>query len=187
MADYKFRTPTDEQLEFIIDTYHSIRVTARAGSGKTETVATKILFLLHFIGLSPDHILALVFNVEARDDLIKRIEDLEDKAGLPTKGPYAVMNFDRLARGVVKPKANILKEKELSQKIKELVNFFLSAECEHSELIKQFMLTSFEADWDKWLSNNERYTLDQLDKLRSLLMEQAIDNTLVKSKGDLIR
>ena len=179
-----FRFPTDEQLEFIIDTHHSIRVTARAGSGKTETVATKILFLLHFIGLSPDHILALVFNVEARDDLINRIEDLEAKAGLPPKGPYAIMNFDRLARGVVQPKANILKERELSQKIKELVNFFLSDECEHSELVKQFMLISFEADWDKWLSNNERYTLDQLDQLRTLLMEEAIDGTLVKSKGE---
>jgi DNA helicase IV len=184
LADCKFRTPTDEQLEFIIDTHHSIRVTARAGSGKTETVATKILFLLHFIGLSPDHILALVFNVEARNDIIKRIEDLEEQAGLISKGPYSVMNFDRLAYGVVRPKANILDEKGFSQTIKELVNFFLSAECEHSELIKQFMLISFEADWDKWLSNNERYTLDQLDKLRSLLMEQAIDSTLVKSKGE---
>ena len=179
-----FRFPTDEQLEFIIDTHHSIRVTARAGSGKTETVATKILFLLHFIGLSPDHILALVFNVEARNDIIKRIEDLEEQAGLMSKGPYSVMNFDRLAYGVVRPKANILDEKGFSQKIKELVNFFLSAECEHSELIKQFMLISFEADWDKWLSNNERYTLDQLDQLRSLLTEEAIDGTLVKSKGE---
>ena len=49
LASHKFRTPTEEQLEFIIDTHHSIRVTARAGSGKTETIVVKILFLLHFI------------------------------------------------------------------------------------------------------------------------------------------
>jgi hypothetical protein len=145
----QLRSPTEEQLEFIIDSYHSIRVTARAGSGKTETVATKILFLLHYVGIAQYHILALVFNVEARDDLIQRIRDLENKAGFSTKGPYAVMNFDRLARGVVQPQANILKGSELSKKIKELVYLFLSEKNENSELIQQFMLTSFQADWNK--------------------------------------
>jgi len=180
----QLRKPTEEQLEFIIDTHHSIRVTARAGSGKTETVATKILFLLHFVGISPFNILALVFNVEARDDLIQRVMDLESKAGFATKGPYAVMNFDRLARGVVQPQANILKGGELSHKIKGLVHFFLSEQSGHSGIIQQFMLTSFQADWNKWLLNNERYSLDQLDQLRSILMEEAIDGTSVKSKGE---
>ena len=175
---------TDEQLEFIVDTHHSLRVTARAGSGKTETIATKIIFLLHFIGFSPQHILALVFNVEARDDLIQRITDLEERAGLITRGPYAVMNFDRLARGVVQPQANILKGAELTKKIQELVYFFLSGQSENADLIKQVMLTSFQADWDKWLRNNERYSPAQLDQLRSLLNEESIDGRSVKSKGE---
>ena len=184
LSAYRFRIPTEEQLEFIIDTHHSIRVTARAGSGKTETVATKILFLLHFIGLSAQHILALVFNTEARDDLIKRITDLEENAGLTTKGPYSVMNFDRLARGVVQPQASILKGAELSKKIQELVHFFLSGQSENADLIKQVMLASFQADWDKWLRNNERYSPAQLDQLRSLLNEESIDGRSVKSKGE---
>jgi len=175
---------TNEQLEFIVDTHHSIRVTARAGSGKTETLATKILFLLHFIGLSQENILALVFNIEARDHLIKRITDLEKRSELSTKGPYAVMNFDRLARGVVKPQANILKGVELSKKVQELVYFFLSGQSEHSHLIKEVMLTSFQADWDKWLRNNERYSAGELDQLRSLLNEESIDGRSVKSKGE---
>jgi DNA helicase IV len=184
LKSHQFRIPTEEQLEFIIDTHHSIRVTARAGSGKTETVAIKILFLLHYVGIAPYHILALVFNVEAREDLTRRIRDLEHKAGFSTKGPYAVMNFDRLARGVVQPQAKILKGSELSKKIKELVHFFLRGQNENSELIKQFMLTSFQADWNKWLQNNERYSLDQLDQLRGHLMEEAIDGTPLKSKGE---
>jgi DNA helicase-4 len=184
LNSHQFRIPTEEQLEFIIDTHHSIRVTARAGSGKTETVATKILFLLHYVGLAPYHILALVFNVEARGDLARRIRDLENNAGFSTKGPYAVMNFDRLARGVVQPQANILKGSELSKKIQELVHSFLSEKNENSELIQQFMLTSFQADWNKWLQNNERYSLDQLDQLRGLLLEEAIDGTPLKSKGE---
>jgi len=181
---HQFRPPTDEQLEFIIDSHHSIRVTARAGSGKTETIATKILFLLHFVGLASHHILSLVFNVEARDDLIQRITDLEKSAGLYSKGPYSIMNFDRLARGVVQPQANILKGQELSSKIQELVHFFLSKDCGYSALIQQFMLTSFQADWNNWLLNNDRYTSEQLDQLRSCLMEEAIDGTTIKSKGE---
>jgi len=184
LETHDFRAPTEEQLEFIIDTHHSIRVTARAGSGKTETVSTKILFLLHCIGFRPQHILALVFNTEARDDLIKRIEVLEEKACLPTKGPYAVMNFDRLAKGVVQPRARILKGKQLSKNIQQLVHHFLSGESENSALIKQVMLKSFQADWNKWLKNNERYSKEQLNHLRGLLMEEAIDGTMVKSKGE---
>ena len=184
LSAHGFRIPTEEQLEFIVDTHHSIRVTARAGSGKTETVATKILFLLHFIGLNPQHILALVFNKEARDDLIQRITDLEERAGLSTKGPYAIMNFDRLARGVVQPQANILKGAELSRKIQELVYFFLSGQSEHADLINEVMLTSFQSDWDKWLRNNERYSATQLHHLRSLLTEESIDGRSVKSKGE---
>ena len=183
MANH-FRIPTTEQLDFIIDTHHSIRLTARAGCGKTETISTKILFLLHFIGLNCNHILVLVFNREARDDLIKRVESLESKAGLPSKGPYAIMNFDQLARGVVRPKAKILKGVELEKKVEKLVQDFLSGSNENSKLIKQLMLNSFRSDWEKWLQNKKKYTKEQLDKLRHILTEEAIDGTVIKSKGE---
>ena len=49
--------PSAEQLRFIINTENSIKLTARAGSGKTTTISLKILFLTHFYGLKPEEML----------------------------------------------------------------------------------------------------------------------------------
>ena len=42
------KIPNSEQLQFIVNTNNSIKLTARAGSGKTTTICLKILFLVHF-------------------------------------------------------------------------------------------------------------------------------------------
>ena len=90
------RRPTEEQIKFIIDTQSSIRMTARAGSGKTEMVATKIIFLIYYLGHSHEEFLALTFNVSARKDLINRVLKIEEQAGFENSFFYPIMNFDRL-------------------------------------------------------------------------------------------
>ena len=57
--------PSAEQLKFIINTENSIKLTARAGSGKTTTNSLKILFLIHFYGLKPEEMLITTFNKKA--------------------------------------------------------------------------------------------------------------------------
>ena len=181
---HSFRTPTEEQIGFIIDINHSIRLTARAGSGKTETIASKILFLIHYVGIEPSTILALVFNVEARDDLIDRIETLETRAKLSPKGPYAVMNFDRLAKGVVNPRQRIAKGSEIKKIVRNIVHNYLEGSHNDSSIVQNMIINSFRSDWNKWLEASKKYHPDQIDELRNIVNEEALDGTIIKSRGE---
>ena len=84
----KLEKPSHEQAYVIANTSNSLRVIARAGSGKTRTLAQKILFLVHFLNYKPQEILALVFNKDARKELERRVEkyQLEAEPKLIPKG-----------------------------------------------------------------------------------------------------
>lgn len=65
--------PDDEQKQIIeAPTNHNIRVIAGAGTGKTTTITCRIKYLLDNF-TTPDKILVLTFNVDAKDNLIKVI------------------------------------------------------------------------------------------------------------------
>lgn len=67
--------PDEEQIKIIKASYdHNIRVLAGAGSGKTTTIGCRIKHLLDNV-TTPDKILVLTFNVEAR----KNLEDMLDQ------------------------------------------------------------------------------------------------------------
>jgi superfamily I DNA/RNA helicase len=68
--------PDAEQMQIInCPTNHNIRVIAGAGTGKTTTITCRIKYLLDNF-TTPDKILVLTFNVDAKDNLIKTINSL---------------------------------------------------------------------------------------------------------------
>ncbi len=68
--------PDDEQIKIIeAKPDQNIRVIAGAGTGKTTTIACRIKYLLDTY-TTPDKILVLTFNVEARKNLEKTIDHL---------------------------------------------------------------------------------------------------------------
>lgn len=67
--------PDNEQIKIIkASLNHNIRVLAGAGSGKTTTIGCRIKYLLDTV-TTPDKILVLTFNIEAR----KNLEDMLDQ------------------------------------------------------------------------------------------------------------
>lgn len=75
-VDGKEITPDEEQKEIINGSpKQNIRVLAGAGTGKTTTIGCRIKNLLDTETV-PDKILVLTFNVEARKDLEKMIDEL---------------------------------------------------------------------------------------------------------------
>ncbi|NYD39484.1 ATP-dependent helicase [Actinomycetospora corticicola] len=67
------RRPTDEQAEVIAAPFASALVTAGAGSGKTETMAARVVWLVANGVVTPDQVLGLTFTRKAAGQLADRI------------------------------------------------------------------------------------------------------------------
>jgi DNA helicase II / ATP-dependent DNA helicase PcrA len=67
------RRPTDEQAEVIAAPFASALVTAGAGSGKTETMAARVVWLVANGLVTPDQVLGLTFTRKAAGQLADRI------------------------------------------------------------------------------------------------------------------
>ena len=73
-VDPTFRVPTEEQIPIIQAPLAPSVVIAGAGSGKTETMSQRVLYLVANSIITPDQLLGLTFTRKAAGDLAKRIK-----------------------------------------------------------------------------------------------------------------
>jgi DNA helicase-2/ATP-dependent DNA helicase PcrA len=66
-------TPSAEQLAILEHGRSPLRVEAGAGTGKTTTLALRVLALMDYHGISPDQILGVTFTNKAAQELAERI------------------------------------------------------------------------------------------------------------------
>lgn len=71
--------PDDEQIAAIAAVHGHIQVVARAGSGKTTTLVSRVLFLLKHCRIAPAEILILAFNRKAALEVRRRLLALIDQ------------------------------------------------------------------------------------------------------------
>lgn len=176
--------PSDEQAAVITNCQNSLRVVARAGSGKTRTIALKVLFLVYFLGYRTDEIIALAFNDKAQQELHNRIELYRERACLPSHGPFRVMTFDALAWNLVNPAATVLKAEQQSDLIKEIVLHAIDNEEGLREEVERLLVNSFKSDWEKITRSDPMQSKAYLERLRSWLTETTLDGKSVKSKAE---
>jgi DNA helicase II / ATP-dependent DNA helicase PcrA len=69
-------TPTIEQADVIAQPLRSFRVAAGAGTGKTTTMALRVVELVERHGLAPEEILGITFTNKAAGELSERISEL---------------------------------------------------------------------------------------------------------------
>ncbi len=81
----------------------TIRVTARAGSGKTRLLKAMAYFLVKHCGYSPNEILLLAFNRDAAESLEKGLVELLGVPSFPS-----ARTFHSLAYGIVRPEASLV-------------------------------------------------------------------------------
>lgn len=70
------RPCNEEQAIAIANTSQNFLLKARAGSGKTTTIINKAIFEVNKYKLKPDELRVLVFNSDAADELIAKLEDV---------------------------------------------------------------------------------------------------------------
>lgn len=105
--------PTDEQAAVIGAPLHPSAIVAGAGSGKTETMAARVVWLVASGQVDPDRVLGLTFTRKAAGELAERVRDRLRQAAraIPDLDPQhreamlhaepTILTYDSYARRIV--------------------------------------------------------------------------------------
>jgi len=97
----------DEKAQALSITAKYILVEARAGSGKTETVALKVRQLMKYYDVKSDEFIVLAFNLAAADNFRERINTY---CGNNVATKFNTLTFHALARRISNTDKQILKD-----------------------------------------------------------------------------
>jgi DNA helicase-4 len=141
--------PDDEQALAIATVDGNVQLVARAGSGKTETVANRAVFLQKHCGVAPAELLLLAFNRDAAKEMTERVERKLGKAPLPH-----IMTFHALAYALVPGAKSLLVntadggDQSLNQEF-QAVLLDAMERLEFENRVRLLMLSHFRADWSR--------------------------------------
>ena len=93
----------EEQLQAVIATDNVMKVTARAGSGKTRVLVVKAFYLIKYYDVNPNSILLLAFNKNAARELQDRLKSL-----LGLESFHTARTFHSLAYQIAKPESELV-------------------------------------------------------------------------------
>lgn len=179
-------SPDDEQALAIANVDGHVQLVARAGSGKTETVANRAAFLQQHCGVTPAEMLLLAFNRDAAKELRERVARKLGKAPLPH-----IMTFHALAYALV-PSAKALlvnaadgSDQSLNQEFQSVLLDAMA--CPEFELrVRRLMLGHFRADWESIVSGGLNLNRDELLAFRRSLVSETLRGEYVKSYGEKV-
>ena len=174
-----------EQAKVVSRTGRSLKVTARAGSGKTRTLVARAAFLVQHCKLPKDAVLLLAFNKKAASEMRSRLKEL-----LGDEIPH-VMTFHALAFALVHPDERLLvdapgsESQAQSREIQKIIDLGIS-KSSFIDRIRDIMIKYFRASWNSILENTfDAKKLDQLNFVRSLQYE-TLNGEYVKSGGEKV-
>jgi DNA helicase II / ATP-dependent DNA helicase PcrA len=90
----------NEQQQAVLSNFKYLQITAGPGTGKTTTIAGKMLYLLSESEIQTDDILAISFSRSAKTQLLKKIDEFSDVLGYGGKPP--ILTFHSLAYRTIK-------------------------------------------------------------------------------------
>lgn len=140
--------PDRSQCEAIGALEQSVKVTARAGSGKTATMVQRYRFLKEHCGAAPASVLMLAFNKNAAEELREKIAAISE-GDMPH-----IMTFHALAYSIVRPKEELLHDseeggsKELSRAVQSIIDDMLR-KPQWASKIRMVMLEYFKRGWEE--------------------------------------
>jgi DNA helicase-4 len=178
--------PDDEQALAIATVDGHVQLVARAGSGKTETVANRAVFLQKHCNVAPTEMLLLAFNRDAAQEMTARVTK---KLG---KGPSPhIMTFHALAYALV-PGAKALlvnttdgSDQSLNQEFQSvLLDAMTRPDFEHR--VRSLMLAHFRADWESIVRGGLNLGREEMLLFRRSLVNETLRGEYVKSYGEKV-
>ena len=158
-----------------------IRVTARAGSGKTTTLVTRAIFLIQHCKFEPKSLLLLAFNKNAAIEMQKRIE-----AQLGDQSPY-VMTFHALAYALVHPTEAIMMDDGNSKTLSRFVSEIIDQKIRHPITflrIRSFMIQYFRDEWDARVESGVNLDKEVFLRIKRAQPSETLNGEFVKSYGE---
>ncbi len=116
-----------EQALALANFSQNVLVTARAGSGKTRTIACKAILAIEKENIKPDEILLLSFNRNAAEEMQTRIVDEFNYNKFDKK---CARTFHALAHDIVQPQEELIYDdgdKDVKQKLTQFVDKIYSS------------------------------------------------------------
>jgi DNA helicase-4 len=177
------KTPDFEQALAISSVLGHVQVVARAGSGKTETVANRAVFLQKHCGVAPSEMLLLAFNKDAAKEMVERVKVKLNGDVLPH-----IMTFHALAYAIVPGAKQLLVnqtggDQSLNQEFQQVL--MDAIEDPDFELrVRQLMLAHFRADWERIVSGGYNLSCKEMLLYRRSLASETLRGEYVKSYGE---
>lgn len=171
----------DEQAYAVSLTGGDVKITARAGSGKTRVLIARAFFLIAHCGVDPSEIMLLAFNREAAEQMKERLAEL-----LSGRLPH-VMTFHALARAVVHPDEEILTDSGESQRLSSEIQEVVDEHIRSPRLgqdIRELMLSHFREDWYRIEDGGFHLSKAEFLDHRRLLPRTSLNGDPVKSFGE---
>ncbi len=178
--------PDDEQALAVATVDGHVQLVARAGSGKTETVANRAAFLQQHCGVAPAEMLLLAFNRDAANEMTERVSAKLGKSPLPH-----IMTFHALAYALV-PGAKALLvnssdggDQSLNQEF-QAVLLDAMARPNFEGQVRRLMLGHFRADWESIVRGGLNLPRDEMLSFRRSLVSETLRGEYVKSYGEKV-
>ena len=160
-----------------------LRITARAGSGKTRTIVTRALVLQLHCRVDPGSIALVAFNNKAVGEISRRIE----KALPAGVAPPHVVTFHALAYALLRPEEELVYDDEDSEtlaqsaKVQAVVDSFL----EHRQHdVRRAMLGHFRDDWERIVKRGLHLDRDEFFTAQAQVTRVTLGGEWVKSFGE---
>lgn len=176
--------PDTEQALAISSVVGHVQVVARAGSGKTETVANRAVFLQKHCGVAPSEMLLLAFNRDAAKEMAERVASKLGSGAVPH-----IMTFHALAYAIVPGAKQLLvnqsdgKDQSLNQEFQQVLLDAIENPAFEAR-VRQLMLAHFRADWEQIASGGFNLSRDEMLKYRRSLASETLRGEYVKSYGE---
>ncbi len=174
--------PDAEQATAIGAVHGHIQVIARAGSGKTETIANRAAFLQEHCGVAPDEMLMLAFNNKAAKEIEERLRKVLGHEKTPPS-----MTFHALAHRLVRPPQGLVTDQGENQSLsREFQNAVddLMLDDKFKGRVRRLMLAHFKADWDIIIKGGYDLSQEEMLRLRRSLARESVRGEYVKSFGE---
>jgi DNA helicase-4 len=173
----------NDQAKAIAFTHGNLKITARAGSGKTRTLVARAAFLVRHCRVPHESILLLAFNKKAALEIKSRLKQF-----LGETIPH-VMTFHALAYALVHPDEKMMFDNTntnnltLSREIQKLIDIKIR-KTNLIEQIRNLMMQYFRGTWDSIFGSSfNEEKLAELNFARSLQYE-TLNGEFVKSRGE---
>lgn len=173
----------DEQAAAVATFGGDLRVTARAGSGKTRTLVTRAIFLMKHCRVPGHSLLLLAFNRKAAQEMRSRIVVAVDG-----QAPH-VMTFHALAYALVHPDETLVYDDvetdslARSRVVQGVVDEHI-IDPHYGPIIRQVMLEHFRTDWEAIAEGGFDLTLSDFLARRRALPRETLNGEYVKSYGE---